>query len=52
MEIFDVDLRDVVHAAAHLKIFYHEEEKRVGVDLPVTLSELEEVLTRKRMNGA
>jgi hypothetical protein len=52
MDIFDVDLRDVVHAAAHLKIFYREEGKRVEGEVPVTLAELEDVLTKKRMNGA
>lgn len=51
MEIFDVDLQDVVHAAANLKVFYHEEGKRVGVEMPVTLSELEEYLRRKRREG-
>ena len=49
MEIFDVDLQDVVHAAAHLKIFYHEEEKVKDSDLPITLRELEEYLKRKRI---
>jgi len=51
MEIFDVDLQDVVHAAANLKVFYHEEGKRVGMEMPVTLSELEEYLRRKRREG-
>jgi hypothetical protein len=48
MDIFDVDLRDVVHAAARLKVFYHEEKKRVGSEVPLTLAELEEYLKRKR----
>ena len=52
MEIFDVDLQDVVHAAATLKVFYHEEGKRVGIEMPVTLAELEEYLRRKRIEGA
>jgi len=47
MEIFDVDLQDVVHAAAHLKVFYHEEEKKSGSDLPITLRELEEYLKKR-----
>ena len=48
MEVFDVDIQDVVHAAAHLKVFYHEEEKRVGIQVPITLDELEEYLRKKR----
>ena len=49
MQVFDVDLQDVVHAAAHLKLFYYEEAKRAGIDLPITLVELEEYLRRKRV---
>ena len=49
MEIFDVDLQDVVHAAAHLKVFYHEEEKMSESDLPITPRELEEYLKKKRI---
>jgi hypothetical protein len=52
MEIFDVDLQDVVHAAANLKVFYHEETKRLGDEVPTTLAELEEYLRRKRIDGA
>jgi len=48
MDVFDVGLQDVVHAAAHLKVFYHEEAKRVGMEIPVTLPELEESLRKKR----
>lgn len=48
MEIFDVDLQDVVHAAAHLKIFYHEEKTRSGKYVPITLVELEDYLRKKR----
>ena len=48
MEVFDADLQDIVHAAAHLKLFYHEESKTTGVDLPITLVELEEYLKRRR----
>ena len=51
MEIFDVDLQDIVHAAANLKVFYHEEGKRVEEEVPVTLAELEEYLRRKRIEG-
>jgi hypothetical protein len=47
MEVFDVELEDIVHAAAHLKVFYHEEQKRVGMELPITLAELEEYLKEK-----
>jgi hypothetical protein len=47
MEIFDVDLQDVVHAAAHLKVFYHEEAKRMTLEVPVTLAELEQYLKTK-----
>jgi len=50
LEVFDVDIQDVVHAAAHLKIFYHEEERRNDHDVPVTLTELEDWL-RKRRTG-
>jgi len=49
MEVFDVDFQDVVHAAAHLKVFYHEEEKMGESDLPITLRELEEYLKQKRI---
>jgi len=49
MEIFDVDVQDIVHAAAHLKVFYHEEEKMAESDLPITLIELEEYLKKKRI---
>jgi len=52
MEIFDVDIQDVVHAAAHLKIFYHEETKRVDKLVPVTLTDLEDYLRKKRMEGS
>jgi hypothetical protein len=48
MEIFDVELQDIVHAAAHLKVFYHEEMNRVGEFVPITLTELEEYLKKKR----
>ena len=48
MEIFDVDIQDVVHAAAHLKLFYHEEEKIAAQEVPVTLTELEDYLKEKR----
>lgn len=48
MEIFDVDIQDIVHSAAHLKIFYHEEAKRVGTEMPLTLTELEDYLRKKR----
>ena len=51
MDIFDVDLQDIVHAAAHLKIFYHQEAKRAGEDVPITLVELEEYLKKKRMES-
>ena len=46
MQIFDVELDDVVHVAAHLKIFYHEEEKGIGIEVPVTLNELEALIPR------
>ena len=52
MEIFDVDVQDVVHAAAHLKVFYHEEGKRKSMFLPITLSELEVYLRKKRMESS
>lgn len=52
MEIFDVDIQDVVHAAAHLKVFYHEEGKRKGSDIPITLNELEEYLRKKRQESS
>jgi hypothetical protein len=52
MEIFDVDIQDVVHAAAHLKVFYHEEEKRKSMFVPITLSELEEYLRKKRTENS
>jgi hypothetical protein len=48
MEIFDVDIQDVVHAAAHLKLFYHEEENIAAQEVPVTLTELEDYLKEKR----
>jgi len=48
MEVFDVDIQDVVHASAHIKIFYHDETRRVGKDVPITLRELEEYLRQKR----
>jgi hypothetical protein len=48
MEVFDVDIQDVVHASARLKIFYYDESKRVGEDIPVTLIELEEFMRQKR----
>jgi len=48
MEIFDVELADVVHASAHLKVFYHEEGKRAGMPALLTLSDLEDYLRRKR----
>jgi hypothetical protein len=48
MEIFDVDLQDIAHAAAHLKVFYHQETKRAGQYLPITLTELEDYLKKKR----
>ena len=48
MDVFDVDLQDIVHAAAHLKIFYHQ---RVGEDMPITLVELEEYLKKKRVES-
>ena len=48
LEVFDVDIQDVVHAAAHLKIFYHEEERRNDHDVPVTLTELEDWLRKRR----
>jgi hypothetical protein len=48
MEIFDVDIQDMVHAAAHLKVFYHEEGKRKGSGMPIMLNELEEYLRKKR----
>jgi hypothetical protein len=48
METFDVDIQDVVHAAAHLKLFYHEEEKIAAQEVPVTLTELEDYLKEKR----
>ena len=51
MEVFDVDIQDVVHAAAHLKVFYHEEGKRNGLDLPITLTELEDYLLKKRQDS-
>jgi hypothetical protein len=49
MEIFDVNLQDVVHAAVNLKVFYHEEGKRVEEEMPVTLVEVDEYLKRKRI---
>jgi hypothetical protein len=48
MEVFDVDIQDVVHASAHLKIFYYDEAKRAGKHIPVTLTELEEFMRLKR----
>jgi hypothetical protein len=48
MEVFDVDIQDVVHTAAHLKLFFHEEERMVTQEVPVTLTELEEHLREKR----
>lgn len=48
MDVFDVDIQDVVHASAHLKIFYHDEAKRIGKDVPITLTELEEYMRQKR----
>ena len=48
MEVFDVDIQDVVHASAHLKLFYHDEAKRAGKDVPITLIELEDYLKQKR----
>lgn len=48
MEVFDVELQDIVHAAAHLKVFYHEETKRTGKNIPITLNELEDYLKKKR----
>ena len=48
MEIFDVGLQDIVHASAHLKVFYHEESKRAGKEIPITLTELEDYLKKKR----
>ncbi len=51
MDIFDVDLQDIVHAAAHLKLFYHEEPKHVDEDVPITLVELEEYLKKKRVES-
>src|SRR5947207_8913782 len=51
MDIFDVDLQDIVHASAHLKIFYHEETKHVDEDVPITLVELEEYLKKKRVES-
>lgn len=48
MEIFDVDVQDVVHASAHVKVFYHEEEKRIGATVPVTLADLENYLRKRR----
>lgn len=51
MEVFDVDIQDVVHAAAHLKVFYHDEGKRKALDLPITLAELEDYLLKKRKDS-
>ena len=51
MEIFDVELQDIVHSAAHLKIFYHQEPKRVGLNVPITLVELEEHLKKRRVES-
>ena len=51
MEIFDVDLQDIVHAAAHLKLFYYQETKREEMDIPITLVELEDYLKRKRVES-
>lgn len=48
MDIFDVELADIVHASAHLKVFYHEEGKRAGMQVLLTLTELEDYLRRKR----
>ena len=48
MDIFDVELADVVHSAAHLKIFYHEEKIRSGIPVLSTLSDLENHLKRRR----
>lgn len=48
MEVFDVDIQDVVHASAHLKIFYYDEARRVGKRVPVTSTELEEFMRLKR----
>lgn len=48
MEVFDVDIQDVVRASARLKIFYYDEPKRVGKHIPVTLTELEEFMRQKR----
>jgi hypothetical protein len=52
MEVFDVGIQDVVHASAHLKIFYHDEAKRAGKDIPITLTELEEYMRQKRAEKA
>jgi len=43
-----VDIVDVVHASARLKIFYYDESKRVGKHVPVTLTELEDYMRQKR----
>lgn len=48
MDVFDVDLQDIVHAAAHLKIFYHQEMKRGEKEMPITLTELEDYLKKRR----
>ena len=47
MDIFDVELANVVHSAAHLKIFYHEEKERSGMPVLSTLSDLEDYLKRR-----
>ena len=48
MDIFDVDLADMVHVSAYLKVFYHEEGKRAGMEVLLSLSALEDYLRRKR----
>ena len=52
MDIFDVDIQDVVHAAAHLKVFYHQEWKRSGLVVPITLCDLEEYMRKKRVESS
>jgi hypothetical protein len=48
MDVFDVELADVVHAAAHLRVFYHEEKKQIKRQVLITLSDLENHLKRRR----
>ena len=48
MNVFDVELADVVHAAAHLKVFYHVEGKRNSMEVLLTLPDLEDYLKRRR----